>query len=193
MFSAAFQSCNWSSTALSLLPHNKSTPRAVTRCCTQTQLPPACPSWTPWRSVEEEQVMLDFTVPPIIALVLPEGPPARRVTVSAHYLTTKIDFSGFFTHYTVNFFYRYEIDQLYIKVGICLTWPRMFMTTTVLEWLHTTKCSGCWGRGITLLTGTSDARDTDLWVWTHSQDFVFQILNITKYTNMRDVNRAVYQ
>lgn len=47
-FSAAFPSCNWSSTALNLLPHNKSTPRVVTRCCTQTQLPPASPSWTPW-------------------------------------------------------------------------------------------------------------------------------------------------
>lgn len=76
-FSAAFLSCNWSSTAPGLLPHSKSTLRGVTRCCTQTRLPPACPSWTSSQSEEEECDSLDFTKNSLLSL--PQGPSTRGV------------------------------------------------------------------------------------------------------------------
>lgn len=72
-FSAAFPSCNWSSTAPSLLPHSKSTLRGVTRCCTQTRLPPACRSWTSSQSEEGERDSLDFTKSSV--LLLPQAYP----------------------------------------------------------------------------------------------------------------------
>lgn len=55
--------------------------------------------------------------------------------------------------------FEYWLCILYIKSQRALTWPCMLMMTTVLERLQITKYSGFWGRGITLLTGTSDVWD----------------------------------
>ncbi len=57
-----------------------------------------------------------------------------------------------------------------------LTWPCMFMMTTVLDRLHTTKCSGFLGSRITLLTVMSVTADVpkDLNVLVHSEVFTFQ-------------------
>lgn len=58
-----------------------------------------------------------------------------------------------------------------------LTWPCMFMMTTVLDRLHTTKCSGFLGSWITLLTVMSVPAEVprDLNVLVHSVVFTFQI------------------
>lgn len=54
-FSAAVLSYSWSSTALSPLPHSKSTPRGVTGCSTQSQPLPFCLSWRSSQSEEKEE------------------------------------------------------------------------------------------------------------------------------------------
>jgi len=58
-----------------------------------------------------------------------------------------------------------------------LTWPCMFMMTTVLDRLHTTKCSGFLGSRMTLLTVMSVPAEVprDLNVLVHSEVFTFQI------------------
>lgn len=60
--------------------------------------------------------------------------------------------------------------------SVCsLTWPCMFMMTTVLERLHTTKCSGFLGSRMTLLTVMSVPADVPrgLKVLLHSVVFMF--------------------
>lgn len=71
--------------------------------------------------------------------------------------------------------------------GACievLTCPCMFMMTTVLDLLHTTKCSGFLGSKITLLTVMSvpAVLPRDLKVFEHSVVFIFQICHTRHWT-----------
>lgn len=79
-----------------------------------------------------------------------------------------------------------ELTSWFCCNRIHLTCPCMFIMTTVLDRLHTTKCSGFLGSRITLFTVMSVPAEVprDLNVLVHSVVFIFQTWTSEKMMNV---------